>query len=157
MSPVQTVVAFTGDWIEIKALRSAAAMYGWNAITATTPTALRSIETDRIAAILFDRQAVRGSWPHAASLLRKVHPGVPLIACLRFSEAGNGPNFGRRVSFMRCIHRCTTTRSAKVLASSGRARGKRSAFRLSGQFLPEWPAPAAATPQHKPACRNIAI
>ncbi|MEP6716405.1 MAG: hypothetical protein ABJC09_12610 [Terriglobia bacterium] len=103
MNPANTVIAFTGDWIDIKLLRSAARPHGWDATTATTLTALRSIKTDRIAAILFDRQAVRDNWPNAASLLRTVHPGVPLIACLRFSEAGEWSGL-RQAGVFHAVH-----------------------------------------------------
>ena len=69
----------------------AAGTFGWNTLTLKRVAAIEKLPFEAIAAILFDRGAVGGSWPEAASRLRRIVPQIPLIACHHITEKLDWP------------------------------------------------------------------
>lgn len=82
----QSIVLFTSARLDLGILRRIASRFAWNVIEAGSVGGLDSIGNDSVAAILFDRQSWGKPSAGAAKLLRGLKSGVPLIACLPFSE-----------------------------------------------------------------------
>lgn len=69
----------------------AARSFGWNATPVQSLRDLQCIDSDRIAAVLFDCKADGGNWFTSAARLRVAAPGVRLIACHHFSDELDWP------------------------------------------------------------------
>jgi hypothetical protein len=67
-------------------LNRVARYFGWDVLHVRSLASLEPIDSSRIAAILFDREAAGHTWLDAASSLRRMKPGVRLVACHGFFE-----------------------------------------------------------------------
>jgi hypothetical protein len=81
----------TSGEIDSAPIMAAARAFGWNTLTLKTLASVEKLPLDTVAAILFDRAAAGGSWPEAASRLRRIAPGIPLIACHHITEKLDWP------------------------------------------------------------------
>jgi len=67
-------------------LNRVARYFGWDVLHVRSLASLEPIDSSRVAAILFDREAAGHTWLDAASSLRRMKPGVRLVACHGFFE-----------------------------------------------------------------------
>ena len=74
-----------GD-IDITPIIAAARAFGWNTLMLKTLASIEKLPLGAVAAILFDRATVGGSWPEAATRLRRIAPHIPLVACHHITE-----------------------------------------------------------------------
>jgi hypothetical protein len=86
---VAMVVA--GQSLDRAMLWSAVERFGWRLLIGRGLDAVRSIESSDLAAILFDPEGVEGTWMGSIDVLKRIHPGVPLIACLAITESAHWP------------------------------------------------------------------
>ncbi|HVW85759.1 MAG TPA: hypothetical protein VHB50_13815 [Bryobacteraceae bacterium] len=83
----QCIVTLTQDEFDREILERAAGGFGWDVIPARSLSDMLAIDAERIAALVFDRETAGApAWPDAGAMLRRLRPGVRLVACLRFSE-----------------------------------------------------------------------
>lgn len=87
----KTVVVLTSGELDVSAIIAGASTFGWSALMLNRLRSLDTLPLDTIAAILFDRDAVGGSWTEATSRLHRIAPKVPLIACHHITEMLDWP------------------------------------------------------------------
>lgn len=81
----------TSGEINLAPIMAAARAFGWNTLTLKTFASIEKLSLDAVAAILFDRAAIGGGWPEAATRLRRIAPRIPLIACHHITEKLDWP------------------------------------------------------------------
>jgi len=87
----KTVVVLTSGEPDVSAIIAGAATFGWSVLMLNRLRSLDMLPLDTVSAILFDRDAVGGSWTEATSRLRRMAPKVPLIACHHITEMLDWP------------------------------------------------------------------
>ncbi len=81
----------TSGKVELSAIIAGANAFGWNVLMLNRIRSIDTLPLDTVAAILFDRDAVGGSWPEATSKLRRIAPKARLIACHHITEMLDWP------------------------------------------------------------------